>query len=190
MQRFTQHPNLSSCVPLEHLTWSLLLFHFLLALTLLGLGRSVSGVSLEHGSPECLLQQPCSVWAARPAGPFSQASRQGGAEARRPGRSWLSSLTYAHSEVKLSVVTYLTNSIVDEILQELYHSHKSLVRPNSSRLPPPPDACRQATILRSCSHLSSPGSAPDPAKDAVRSTRRAKPRTGSVLSRPRPEPRP
>ncbi|MEJ1280308.1 copine VII [Cricetulus griseus] len=29
-------------------------------------------------------------------------------------------------EVKLSVVTYLTNSIVDEILQELYHSHKSL----------------------------------------------------------------
>uniref|UniRef100_A0A8C4PMQ1 Capping protein regulator and myosin 1 linker 3 n=1 Tax=Equus asinus asinus TaxID=83772 RepID=A0A8C4PMQ1_EQUAS len=31
-------------------------------------------------------------------------------------------------EVKLSVVTYLTNSIVDEILQELYHSHKSLVR--------------------------------------------------------------
>lgn len=34
----------------------------------------------------------------------------------------------AHSEVKLSVVTYLTNSIVDEILQELYHSHKSLVR--------------------------------------------------------------
>ncbi|GAB1298892.1 Capping protein, Arp2/3 and myosin-I linker protein 3 [Apodemus speciosus] len=32
------------------------------------------------------------------------------------------------SEVKLSVVTYLTNSIVDEILQELYHSHKSLAR--------------------------------------------------------------
>ncbi|XP_045440730.1 capping protein, Arp2/3 and myosin-I linker protein 3 isoform X2 [Pipistrellus kuhlii] len=31
-------------------------------------------------------------------------------------------------EVKLSVVTYLTNSIVDEILQELYHSHKSLAR--------------------------------------------------------------
>lgn len=29
--------------------------------------------------------------------------------------------------MKLSVVTYLTNSIVDEILQELYHSHKSLV---------------------------------------------------------------
>ncbi|KAK2104001.1 Capping protein, Arp2/3 and myosin-I linker protein 3 [Saguinus oedipus] len=36
--------------------------------------------------------------------------------------------TCAHSEVKLSVVTYLTNSIVDEILQELYHSHKSLAR--------------------------------------------------------------
>uniref|UniRef100_A0A8C4LVE4 Capping protein, Arp2/3 and myosin-I linker protein 3 n=1 Tax=Equus asinus asinus TaxID=83772 RepID=A0A8C4LVE4_EQUAS len=34
----------------------------------------------------------------------------------------------ANCEVKLSVVTYLTNSIVDEILQELYHSHKSLAR--------------------------------------------------------------
>lgn len=44
--------------------------------------------------------------------------REGGAEPR----------PCAHSEVKLSVVTYLTNSIVDEILQELYHSHKSLVR--------------------------------------------------------------
>ncbi|KAM9789899.1 capping protein, Arp2/3 and myosin-I linker protein 3 [Neosynchiropus ocellatus] len=30
-------------------------------------------------------------------------------------------------EVKLSVVSYLTNSIVDQILQELYNSHKSLV---------------------------------------------------------------
>lgn len=44
------------------------------------------------------------------------------------GGGGLSSLPCAHSEVKLSVVTYLTNSIVDEILQELYHSHKSLVR--------------------------------------------------------------
>lgn len=32
------------------------------------------------------------------------------------------------NEVKLSVVTYLTNSIVDEVLQELYHSHKKLSR--------------------------------------------------------------
>ncbi|KAK6467805.1 capping protein [Huso huso] len=31
-------------------------------------------------------------------------------------------------EVKLDVVTYLTNSIVDEILQELYSSHKKLTR--------------------------------------------------------------
>ncbi|KAM5239580.1 capping protein, Arp2/3 and myosin-I linker protein 3 isoform 22-T22 [Hipposideros larvatus] len=46
----------------------------------------------------------------------------------RAGERWLSSPTCAHSEVKLSVVTYLTNSIVDEILQELYHSHKSLAR--------------------------------------------------------------
>lgn len=44
-----------------------------------------------------------------------------------PGKQRLSSPACARSEVKLSVVTYLTNSIVDEILQELYHSHKSLV---------------------------------------------------------------
>lgn len=30
-------------------------------------------------------------------------------------------------EVKLSVVSYLTNSIVDQILQELYTTHKTLV---------------------------------------------------------------
>ena len=30
-------------------------------------------------------------------------------------------------EVKLSVVSYLTNSIVDQILQELYSTHKTLV---------------------------------------------------------------
>lgn len=43
--------------------------------------------------------------------------------------------------MKLSVVTYLTNSIVDEILQELYHSHKSLVRlrnPHQAQAYPPP----------------------------------------------------
>ncbi|XP_029309490.1 capping protein, Arp2/3 and myosin-I linker protein 3 isoform X2 [Cottoperca gobio] len=33
----------------------------------------------------------------------------------------------ALEEVKLSVVSYLTNSIVDQILQELYNSHKTLV---------------------------------------------------------------
>uniref|UniRef100_A0A670K3P0 Capping protein regulator and myosin 1 linker 3 n=1 Tax=Podarcis muralis TaxID=64176 RepID=A0A670K3P0_PODMU len=32
------------------------------------------------------------------------------------------------NEVKLSVVTYLTNTIVEELLQELYYAHKSLVR--------------------------------------------------------------
>lgn len=65
---------------------------------------------------------------------YSQASwpspsgTQGRARLRlRAGDGWLRSPTCAHSEVKLSVVTYLTNSIVDEILQELYHSHKSLV---------------------------------------------------------------
>ncbi|TNM98103.1 hypothetical protein fugu_014349 [Takifugu bimaculatus] len=34
----------------------------------------------------------------------------------------------ALEEVKLSVVSYLTNSIVDQILQELYTSHKTLMR--------------------------------------------------------------
>uniref|UniRef100_A0A3B4B9H7 Uncharacterized protein n=1 Tax=Periophthalmus magnuspinnatus TaxID=409849 RepID=A0A3B4B9H7_9GOBI len=34
----------------------------------------------------------------------------------------------ALEEVKLSVVSYLTNSIVDQILQELYTSHKTLLR--------------------------------------------------------------
>uniref|UniRef100_A0A8C9TDK0 Capping protein regulator and myosin 1 linker 3 n=1 Tax=Scleropages formosus TaxID=113540 RepID=A0A8C9TDK0_SCLFO len=34
----------------------------------------------------------------------------------------------ALEEVKLSVVSYLTNSIVDQILQELYATHKTLVR--------------------------------------------------------------
>ncbi|XP_034038466.1 capping protein, Arp2/3 and myosin-I linker protein 3 [Thalassophryne amazonica] len=34
----------------------------------------------------------------------------------------------ALEEVKLSVVSYLTNSIVDQILQELYSTHKSLLR--------------------------------------------------------------
>lgn len=33
-------------------------------------------------------------------------------------------------EVKLSVVSYLTNSIVDQILQELYTTHKTLVNTN------------------------------------------------------------
>uniref|UniRef100_A0ACB8EWB9 Uncharacterized protein n=1 Tax=Sphaerodactylus townsendi TaxID=933632 RepID=A0ACB8EWB9_9SAUR len=32
------------------------------------------------------------------------------------------------SEVKLSVVTYLTNTIVEELLQELYHAHKNLAQ--------------------------------------------------------------
>ncbi|XP_061445127.1 capping protein, Arp2/3 and myosin-I linker protein 3 isoform X2 [Rhineura floridana] len=32
------------------------------------------------------------------------------------------------NEVKLSVVTYLTNTIVEELLQELYHAHKSLAQ--------------------------------------------------------------
>uniref|UniRef100_A0A8C0GQN0 Capping protein regulator and myosin 1 linker 3 n=1 Tax=Chelonoidis abingdonii TaxID=106734 RepID=A0A8C0GQN0_CHEAB len=35
------------------------------------------------------------------------------------------------NEVKLSVVTYLTNSIVEELLEELYNTHKILVSPPS-----------------------------------------------------------
>lgn len=50
--------------------------------------------------------------------------REGGAEPR----------PCAHSEVKLSVVTYLTNSIVDEILQELYN--QPFLTPFNSQLSP------------------------------------------------------
>ena len=35
--------------------------------------------------------------------------------------------TVLRREVKLSVVSYLTNTIVDQILQELYATHKTLV---------------------------------------------------------------
>ncbi|KAG7249487.1 hypothetical protein CRUP_017551, partial [Coryphaenoides rupestris] len=35
-------------------------------------------------------------------------------------------ISKALEEVKLSVVSYLTNSIVDQILQELYTTHKTL----------------------------------------------------------------
>lgn len=38
-------------------------------------------------------------------------------------------------EVKLSVVSYLTNSIVDQILQDLYATHKTLVWPPSQNMP-------------------------------------------------------
>lgn len=81
------------------------------------------------------------LWTARPAAHSLRHLGKGRAKAQRPGRGWLSCPTCAHSEVKLSVVTYLTNSIVDEILQELYHSHKSLVRllnPSQARAHPPP----------------------------------------------------
>lgn len=37
------------------------------------------------------------------------------------------SISLTLREVKLSVVSYLTNSIVDQILQELYATHKTLV---------------------------------------------------------------
>uniref|UniRef100_A0A8C7N083 Capping protein regulator and myosin 1 linker 3 n=1 Tax=Oncorhynchus kisutch TaxID=8019 RepID=A0A8C7N083_ONCKI len=40
----------------------------------------------------------------------------------------------ALEEVKLSVVSYLTNSIVDQILQELYTTHKALVLPHAHYL--------------------------------------------------------
>lgn len=78
--------------------------------------------------PLYLVQQLCFPWAARAAGPLSQASGKGWGRDAKVGKGELSTSPCAHSEVKLSVVTYLTNSIVDEILQELYHSHKSLAR--------------------------------------------------------------
>lgn len=40
------------------------------------------------------------------------------------------SISLTLREVKLSVVSYLTNSIVDQILQELYATHKTLVTTN------------------------------------------------------------
>lgn len=52
---------------------------------------------------------------------------------RSNGRTWERSATTftfppsVFREVKLSVVSYLTNSIVDQILQELYTTHKTLV---------------------------------------------------------------
>lgn len=91
---------------------------------------------------------------------------EGGAKVQEPEREWLTSPTCAHSEVKLSVVTYLTNSIVDEILQELYHSHKSLVRllhAGQARTCPPPQSAippkgpgMWAASLICYSHLSFP----------------------------------
>ncbi|KAB0390518.1 hypothetical protein E2I00_017500, partial [Balaenoptera physalus] len=54
---------------------------------------------------------------------------------------------------RLSVVTYLTNSIVDEILQELYHSHKSLVKILSLS---PAQTCPPPRITRVCPHQPSP----------------------------------
>lgn len=109
------------------------------------------------------------LWTARPAAHSLRHLGKGRAKAQGPGRGWLSCPTCAHSEVKLSVVTYLTNSIVDEILQELYHSHKSLVRllnPSQARAHPHPTSpyLPQATLSQSpgkraasqgtCSHLS------------------------------------
>lgn len=161
--------------------------------------------------PGYLVQQLCSPWAARAAGPLPQASGKGWGRDSEVGSGELSSSSCAHSEVKLSVVTYLTNSIVDEILQELYHSHKSLVRllslhqaqggplphPTSDHLPPQPSPSRSweadnlLGILIFLVHICpSLGPTPGPAKNIVRSTRGARPRAGSVLPRPRPEPRP
>lgn len=139
---------------------------------------------------------------------YSQASwpspsgTQGRARLRlRAGDGWLRSPTCAHSEVKLSVVTYLTNSIVDEILQELYHSHKSLVSlldagqaqacpvlyPISSGPLPSLKALGGGQLPWDPVHSRpSPGAAPGPAKNTIRSTRGAGPRAGSDLPGPRP----
>uniref|UniRef100_A0A8C4WND0 Capping protein regulator and myosin 1 linker 3 n=1 Tax=Gopherus evgoodei TaxID=1825980 RepID=A0A8C4WND0_9SAUR len=63
------------------------------------------------------------------------------------------------NEVKLSVVTYLTNSIVEELLEELYNTHKILVRHSPagpSASPPPPKAGRGPPIPGSGVTLLSP----------------------------------
>uniref|UniRef100_A0A452GIP3 CARMIL C-terminal domain-containing protein n=1 Tax=Gopherus agassizii TaxID=38772 RepID=A0A452GIP3_9SAUR len=62
------------------------------------------------------------------------------------------------NEVKLSVVTYLTNSIVEELLEELYNTHKILVSPPTgpSASPPPPKAGRGPPIPGSGVTLLSP----------------------------------
>lgn len=103
------------------------------------------------------------------------------------------------------MVTYLTNSIVDEILQELYHSHKSLVNILSpDRLQAFPLPCAvlspQAPLLQNqgservprdpvlINVCHSSGPAPDPVKDTVRSSRRGEPRARSNFSRQRQEP--
>lgn len=149
----------------------------------------------------CLLQHLRASLDSQASWP-SPSGTQGRARLRlRAREGWLSSPTSAHSEVKLSVVTYLTNSIVDEILQELYHSHKSLVSLlNPSRamaslaprfiLSPPAPSLKALgggqlpwDPVHTCP---SPGPAPGPAKDTIRSTRGAKPRAGSVLPGPRP----
>lgn len=119
-------------------------------------------------------------------------------EAQGSGHKYLNSPTSTYSEVKLSVVTYLTNSIVDEILQELYHSHKSLVNilsPRGLR----PSLCSAPFLSlqgQGSEHVPqgpvdacpSSGPAPDPAEDTVGSTRRGRPRARSIFPRQRQEP--
>ncbi|XP_076009387.1 capping protein, Arp2/3 and myosin-I linker protein 3-like [Genypterus blacodes] len=60
----------------------------------------------------------------------------------------------ALEEVKLSVVSYLTNSIVDQILQELYATHKTLTR-QVSHLKRWEGTCEDGTAWRSHRHRDS-----------------------------------
>uniref|UniRef100_A0A3P9QFH8 Capping protein regulator and myosin 1 linker 3 n=1 Tax=Poecilia reticulata TaxID=8081 RepID=A0A3P9QFH8_POERE len=50
-------------------------------------------------------------------------------------------INQALEEVKLSVVSYLTNSIVDQILQELYTTHKTLVLIKGEEISVPINSC-------------------------------------------------
>ncbi|XP_030628535.1 capping protein, Arp2/3 and myosin-I linker protein 3-like [Chanos chanos] len=60
----------------------------------------------------------------------------------------------ALEEVKLSVVSYLTNSIVDQILQELYSTHKALTR-QASQMKRWEGTCEGGTGRRSHRHRDS-----------------------------------
>lgn len=128
-------PRLPSSEPLELWTWSLLVP----APPSVPLSAPPRPECSLSGSGTCDCRYACTGPKVQPVTTMLSAGSQPswpvlrhlgreGVEAQRSGLKWLKSPTSAHSEVKLSVVTYLTNSIVDEILQELYHSHKSLVK--------------------------------------------------------------
>uniref|UniRef100_A0A8C8RW41 Capping protein regulator and myosin 1 linker 3 n=1 Tax=Pelusios castaneus TaxID=367368 RepID=A0A8C8RW41_9SAUR len=72
------------------------------------------------------------------------------------------------NEVKLSVVTFLTNSVVEELLEELYGAHKNLVRPPHGPLVPhtDPPCPRQGGDPLSLA-LGSPSTSLSPLQDTI-----------------------